>query len=145
MKTDLRLGKEKTFQTSPWGSLVGIILLATVISAFLRLYGAFQDRPLLISYGVAAWKINWLVISPIILIVINLLGWLYLWQRWRGYLMIAWVVFVVNLLSYWSERLLVWSSDQNLQGNLWFMIILFGVYSALMLLFTLDLKTKDRN
>jgi len=145
MKTDLRLGKGKTFQASPWASLVGIILLAIVISAFLRLYGTFQDRPLLISYGVAAWKINWLVISPIILIVINLLGWLYLWQRWRGYLMIAWVVFVVNLLSYWAERLLVWSPDQNLQGNLWFMIILFGVYLALMLLFTLDLKTKDRN
>jgi len=145
MKTDLRLGKEKSFQASPWGSLVGIILLATVISAFLRLYGAFQDRPLLVSYGVTAWKINWLIISPIILIVINLLSWLFLWQRYRGYLMIAWVGFVVNLLSYWSERLLVWSSDQNLQGNLWFMIILFGVYLALMLLFTLDLKPKDRN
>ena len=145
MKTDLRLGKEKTFQASPWGSLVGIVLLATVISAFLRLYGAIQDRPLLVSYGVAAWKINWLIISPIILVVINLLGCLYLWQRWRGYLMIAWFVCFVNLLSYWAERLLVWSSDQNLQGNLWFMIILFGVYFALMLLFTLDLKTKDRN
>lgn len=145
MKTDLRLGKGKTFQASPWGSLVGIILLATVISAFLRLFGAFQDRPLLVSYGVAAWKINWLTISPIILIVINLLGWLFLWQRWRECLRIAWVVFFVNLLGYWSERLLVWSSDQNLQGNLRFMIILFGVYLALMLLFTLDLKTKDRN
>jgi succinate-acetate transporter protein len=59
--------------------------------------------------------------------------------------MLAWLSFVVNLLTYWAERLFVWSADQNLQGNLGFMIFVFGVYLALMVLFTLDLKAKDRN
>jgi hypothetical protein len=145
MKTEFYLGREKDYQASPWVSLVGLILLANVISAILRLCGAFQDQALLISYGVATWKINWLILSPIILIAINLLGWLFLWQRWRGYLLMAWLVFAVNFLSYWAERLLVWSPDQNLQGNLRFMLILFGAYLALMLLFTLDLKARDRN
>ncbi|HSN94435.1 MAG TPA: hypothetical protein VLR89_05180 [Anaerolineaceae bacterium] len=145
MRTDIRLRKDEALRTSTWGSLVGIILLATIISAVFRIFGVVQDRPLLVSYGVAAWKIQWLFVSPVVLIISNLLGWLFLWQRWKGYLWLAWVAFTANLLSYWAERLLVWSSDQNLQGNLWFMIILFGAYFALMLLFTLDLKTKDRN
>lgn len=145
MKTELRLERDKSLQASPWGALLGIVLLGTLVSAALRLYGAFVDRPLLTLYGVDAWKINWLFASPVILIIINLLGWLFLWQRWRGFLIVAWLTFALNFLAYWAERLLLWSSDQNLQGNLWFMIMLFGVYLALMLLFTLELKTKERN
>lgn len=145
MKTELRLGKKKYFRASPWGSLVGLILLATVISAILRLFGAFQDSALLMTYGVATWKINWLFVSGAVLILINLVGWFFLWKHWRGFLTLVWVIFAINLLSYWVERLLVWSADQNLQGNIWFMIVLFVVYLALMVLFTLDLKARDRN
>jgi hypothetical protein len=145
MKTERRPDKEKSLKASLWGSLVGFVLLGTLVSAILRLYGAFQDQSLLRGYGVDIWKINWLLISPVILIIINLLGWLFLWQRWHGFKMLAWLSFVVNLLTYWAERLFVWSADQNLQGNLGFMIFVFGVYLALMVLFTLDLKAKDRN
>ncbi len=145
MKTDLSLSERTSLKTSPWGSLIGLILLGNLLGSLLRLYGASGDRALLVIYGVAGWKINWLFISPVILFITNLLGWLFLWKRWRGFLLVAWVTFAVNLLSYWAERLLVWSSDQNLQGNLGFMTVLFVIYLALMLLFTLDLKPKDRN
>lgn len=145
MKTDRYLSERGSLSTSPWGSLIGLILLGSLLSAILRLYGASEDRALLVMYGVAGWKIDWLFVSPVILIIINLLGWLFLWQRWRGLLVAAWASFAVNFLAYWAERLFVWSSDQNLEGNLGFMIILFGVYLALMVLFTLDLKPKDRN
>ena len=145
MKTDRYLGEGRPIKASPWGSLIGLILLGSILSALLRLYGASGDRALLVLFGVAAWKINWLFVSPVVLVITNLLGWLFLWKRWQGYFMIAWLSFAVNSLSYWLERLFVWSSDQNLQGNLGFMMILFGVYLALMLLFTLDLKSIDRN
>ena len=145
MKTDRYFGEGSTPKASPWGSLIGLIFSGSMLSAILRLFGASEDRSLLVLYGVAAWKINWLFVSPVFLIITNLLGLLFLWKRWQGYLIIAWLGFVINLLSYWAERLFVWSSDQNLQGNLGFMILLFGVYLALMLLFTLDLKSKDRN
>lgn len=145
MKTERDLKTEMANQGSPWGSLLGLVLLASSLSAILKLYGAFQDQALLTSYGVASWKINWLFVSPLILIITNLIAWLFLWKRRGGYLQLAWLSFGINLLSYWAERLLVWSSDQNLQGNFWFMIILFGAYLALMLLFTLDIRARDRN
>jgi hypothetical protein len=137
--------REKSIKVSPWGSLLGLVFLGSAVSAILRLYGAFQDQSLLRVYGVAVWKINWLLVSPVILIIINLLGFMFLWQRWRGFKMVAWLTFAVNLLMYWAERLFVWSADQKLQGNLIFMMILFGFYLALILLFILDNKAKDRN
>jgi hypothetical protein len=74
MKTERRPDKEKSLKAFLWGSLVGFVLLGTLVSAILRLYGAFQDQSLLRGYGVDIWKINWLLISPVILIIINLLG-----------------------------------------------------------------------
>ena len=143
MKTELRFEKLKA--TSSWGALLGLVLLASGVSAILRLYGAMQDRPLLILYGVAAWKINWLFLSSAVLVLTNLAAVIFLWKRWRGILVLTWFTFASNILSYWSERLFVWSADQNLQGNLWFMVLVFGLYLALMLLFTRDLTAKDRN
>lgn len=143
MKTEPRFEKLKA--TSSWGALLGLVLLASGVSAILRLYGAMQDRPLLILYGVAAWKINWLFLSSAVLVLTNLAAVIFLWKRWRGFLVITWFAFAINLLSYWAERLFVWSVDQKQQGNLWFKIMIFGVYLVLMLVFTMDLKAKDRN
>jgi hypothetical protein len=145
MKTELRLEKPKSVRSSHWGALLGLVFLGTSLSAVLRLYGAIQDQPLLVLYGVPAWKINWLFISSAIVLLSHLIAVIFLWKRWQGLVTVAWLAFAVNLLSYWAERLFVWSSDQNLQGNLWFMVIVFGIYLVLMLLFTLDLKIKVRN
>lgn len=144
MKTEPQIEKVKSQSGSLWGALIGFILLGSSLSAILRLLGAWQDRPNLVLYGVAGWKINWLLVSAAVLSIGNLLVWFFLWQRRRGFLSLAWIAFVINLLSYWAERLFVWSADQNLKGNLWFMIILFGLYLALMVLFTLDIKKKVR-
>ncbi|MEA4811793.1 MAG: hypothetical protein VB108_04410 [Anaerolineaceae bacterium] len=128
--------------TSLWGSLVGLVCLGNAVSALLRISGLRNTSALLLQYGVSAWKPAWLLCSAFILLTVNLISWLCLWKRRRAFVGLTWLAFALNFLAYWSERFFVWARDQRFTGNFVFMLFLFGLYLALMVLFTLDLRKK---
>lgn len=138
-------GYKKTIGSSSWGSILGLVLLGSAVSAALRIYGAYRGRALLLSYGAAAWKLWWLLLTPVLLLLINLSAFFFLWKQKRGLQVMAWVSFAANTVAYWFERLFVWAPDQKLQGNLHFMIGVFVAYLLLVFVYSWEMKRKGQN
>ena len=110
--------------------LLRFSFLLAALTGFMRLYGAINQQPDILTFSQKAWLPTYLMVAGGLMGLINLRIWLMLK---RNLSLPAWLIragLLINIIAYWLERFFLWSPPQRGTNALW----VLGVHLAWLLL-----------
>jgi len=101
------------------GKLLRFSFLLAGLSGFLRLYGAIRQQPDILTFSQKAWLPAYLVVAGGLMGVLNIAIWIFLKRKFPVPMWLPWAGVLMNIIAYWSERLLLWAPTQHGTNALW--------------------------
>jgi len=120
----------KVTKPSFFSRLLRFSFLLAGLTGLLRLYGAINQHSNILDFSQRAWLPVYLMVAGGLMGLLNLGIWLILkrnpfapdWLPWAGVLM--------NIITYWFERVLLWAPSQRGTNAVW----MIGMHAAWLLL-----------
>ena len=113
-----------------FGKLLRFSFLLAGLAGFLRLYGAITQRLDILSFSGKAWLPAYLIAAGGLMGLFNLTIWLILKRKPSVPAWLVWAAVLMNIVTYWLERLLLWVPTQRNTNAPW----VIGLHFAWLLL-----------
>lgn len=126
-----------------WRRLVGLLLILAFLASFLRLFGALNQWPTLMQFGMTPAEGVYLIGQSSLIALLNLIAWFCL--HWVPALRVAvvWTAGLMTISAYWFERLFLWDPSQR-DGNWLFVLAGHALWVLVLILFTLTERKGSR-
>jgi hypothetical protein len=110
--------------------LLRFSFLLAGITGFFRLYGAITQQPDILNFSQKAWLPAFLMAAGGLMGLLNLSIWILLKRKPALPVWLPWAGVLMNILTYWFERLLLWAPTQRGTNAPW----VIGLHVAWLLL-----------
>ena len=115
--------EKEVSKANHWARLAALLFLIMAVSGFLRFYGALSQKTVLLRYGLKLCQYRYLLVAGLAYGLINLGAFVLILIRKRKRVLIAWIVAILSIITYWFERFVLWAPEQR-SGNILFVILL---------------------